>query len=499
MEELFRCKICHELYDTTTRKPLILPCGHTICEYCLKIIFASNQIKCPFDKKVHTFKERQDIGINQQLYDFIAAEKSLNEDAKCQLHSKQILKFYCNVEQCPLCQICLVSNHLGPKHQILALKDTIFCDKVKERNKEILNASKNSIVNSKKILMEIEEDSAKFEDDMKKMRENLLNTIELQYSEAITQFSLESQKEILDYENKMKEIQSTEMDIKKELTELDKISENDKLLFEISEKCDLREQKIGLPIKPRRSSDFKDDLSLPLLSKNQKNLYLLAQNSNYDPKNQKMLHSLFSKGILKNKMVFSALTHVSRKNFVKPEDKNVVFDDIYKSLKFGFNYNVPSPVITARLLEELKPMDLKRPHILEIGCGTGYITACLAYLIRNKGKVVCVENNQNLLDLAKKNIRDFHADIFESIEFQLKDYKNLNFEPESFDLIVISVIFPGFPIEFEQLLARKGVMWVTIGSNFAKNSSSYVFEKDSKGEVRSRRVEVPENSIMSYF
>ena len=123
----------------------------------------------------------------------------------------------------------------------------------------------------------------------------------------------------------------------------------------------------------------------------------------------------------------------------------------------------------------------------------------MAYLIRNKGKVVCVENNQNLLDLAKKNIRDFHADIFESIEFQLKDYKSLNFEPESFDLIVISVIFPGFPIEFEQLLARKGVMWVTIGSNFAKNSSSYVFEKDSKGEVRSRRVEVPENSIMSYF
>ena len=33
------------------------------------------------------------------------------------------------------------------------------------------------------------------------------------------------------------------MDIKKQLTELDKISENDKFLFEISEKCALREKK----------------------------------------------------------------------------------------------------------------------------------------------------------------------------------------------------------------------------------------------------------------
>lgn len=499
MEELLRCKICHELYDTATRKPLILPCGHTICEYCLKIIFTSNQIKCPFDKKVHAFKERQDIGTNQQLYDFIAAEKTLNEDAKCHIHSNQILKFYCNVEKSPLCQMCLISNHLGAKHQILALKDTIYCEKVKKRNKEILKASQNSLVNSQKILMEIEEDREKFENDMKIMRENLLNTIESQYSEGITQLCSEKEKEMLEYENNVKEIQSTEIEIINELKELETISENDKRLFGISEKCDLIEKKRGLPIKPHRSNDFKDDLSIPLLSKHQKRSYLLAQNSNYDPKNQKMLKSLYSRGILKNKMVFSALTHVSRKNFVKPEDKNVVFDDIYKSLKFGFNYSVPSPVITAKLLEELKPMDLKSPRILEIGCGTGYISACLAYLIRNKGKVVCVENNQNLLDLAKKNISDFHSDIFESIEFQMKDYKSLNFEPESFDLIVISVIFPGFPIEYEQLLTRKGVMWVTIGSNFAKNSSSYVFEKDSKGDVRSRRVEVPESSIMSYF
>jgi len=448
--------------------------------------------------------ERQDIGINYQLYEFISTDKSLNEDLKCPHHSNQILKFYCKLEKSPLCQICLANGHLGVNHQIIALKETIFCEKIRKKNLEIINSSKQAIIKSKETTMELEENLSEFNNKMKTMKENLLNKINLQYTNALNQISDDNMKEMNCYEKKIKQMQTMEIETNAYLKELDNLNEKQDsiLLLEISKKYDCFDQKLELPqLKNRKSSELKIDapFPIPLLSKDQKNLYLLAQNSNYDSKNQKMLRRLSEKGIVKNEQILSALIHINRKNFVKPDDKSIVFDDIYKPIKFSHNYTIPSPVVTAKLLEEVKPMDKIAPKILEIGSGTGYISACLAYLIGNKGKILSIENNEVLLDTAKKNIKEFNPEVSDIIEFELKDYKALNFNPESFDIIVISMVFQSFPIEFEEMLARNGVMWVSIGSIYSKNVSNYIFEKDNKGEVRSRKVEIPEPSILNYF
>ena len=65
------------------------------------------------------------------------------------------------------------------------------------------------------------------------MRENILDSIELEFSEAITQIYLESQKEIFECENKMKKYNQKKWIYPKSAT---------------------LEKKKGLPIKPRRSS-----------------------------------------------------------------------------------------------------------------------------------------------------------------------------------------------------------------------------------------------------
>ena len=31
-DDLLECKICFEAFNTTDRKPLVLPCGHTFCK-----------------------------------------------------------------------------------------------------------------------------------------------------------------------------------------------------------------------------------------------------------------------------------------------------------------------------------------------------------------------------------------------------------------------------------------------------------------------------------
>lgn len=46
------CEICFEAYDMKHVKPLVLECGHTICNNCLNNILQSRTgKKCPFDKK----------------------------------------------------------------------------------------------------------------------------------------------------------------------------------------------------------------------------------------------------------------------------------------------------------------------------------------------------------------------------------------------------------------------------------------------------------------
>lgn len=53
--KLFSCQKCNEKYD----EPRLLPCGKTLCNYCILLIenestFSTNEIKCPMCKGMHT-------------------------------------------------------------------------------------------------------------------------------------------------------------------------------------------------------------------------------------------------------------------------------------------------------------------------------------------------------------------------------------------------------------------------------------------------------------
>ena len=46
MERLLECSVCLERYDSGVRKPLILPCGHTVCQTCCQTHVAQDRF-CP--------------------------------------------------------------------------------------------------------------------------------------------------------------------------------------------------------------------------------------------------------------------------------------------------------------------------------------------------------------------------------------------------------------------------------------------------------------------
>jgi hypothetical protein len=50
MEEVLICKVCYDRYNSESRCPINLPCGHTFCKNCISSLQKRGPAKCPLCK-----------------------------------------------------------------------------------------------------------------------------------------------------------------------------------------------------------------------------------------------------------------------------------------------------------------------------------------------------------------------------------------------------------------------------------------------------------------
>src|SRR5689334_23399983 len=94
-------------------------------------------------------------------------------------------------------------------------------------------------------------------------------------------------------------------------------------------------------------------------------------------------------------------------------DIPVQYESIAKATK-AMEFNMASDMQTGSLLKTLvasKPSG----SILELGTGTGLATAWMIDGLREKAKLITIENNELLLDIARKALQDTR------VEFVLAD------------------------------------------------------------------------------
>ncbi len=99
--------------------------------------------------------------------------------------------------------------------------------------------------------------------------------------------------------------------------------------------------------------------------------------------------------------VDEALRAVLRADFVRPEQVNLV--DIDAPLPIGFGQTISQPT-TVRLMLEWLAVDPGN-HILDVGSGSGWTTALLAYLAGLSGQVDAVEIVPELVNFGRQNCR----------------------------------------------------------------------------------------------
>ncbi|HEX6613754.1 MAG TPA: protein-L-isoaspartate O-methyltransferase [Rhodanobacteraceae bacterium] len=152
--------------------------------------------------------------------------------------------------------------------------------------------------------------------------------------------------------------------------------------------------------------------------------------------------------------VLEVLTELPRESFVLPAWQALAYADL--ALPIAHDEKMMKPIVEGRLLQalDLRPDD----EVLEIGTGSGYLTACMAKL--GKG-VVSVERHADFVETARARLSNAGIANIELVNADaLRD-----FDPgRTFDAIAVTGAVAEVPQRFRDWLKVGGRMFVVVGT-----------------------------------
>lgn len=159
-----------------------------------------------------------------------------------------------------------------------------------------------------------------------------------------------------------------------------------------------------------------------------------------------------------DKDVLELLVIVKREAFVPLAYRALAFADSEIPLPHG--ENMLTPKLEARILQELAIQ--KHENVLEIGAGSGYMAALMAYKARH---VTSVEIDPELKALAEKNLAEYGVS---NVDVVLGDaaqgWNDISQTNSPYDVIVVSGSLPVVPDALLTQIKVGGRMFVIAGS-----------------------------------
>jgi protein-L-isoaspartate(D-aspartate) O-methyltransferase len=155
--------------------------------------------------------------------------------------------------------------------------------------------------------------------------------------------------------------------------------------------------------------------------------------------------------------VLDLLYLVPREEFVPPAHKALAFSDMEIPIEVGSNAGerMWQPKLEARVIQELSIR--KTDHVLEVGTGSGYLTALLSH---RAGHVHSVEIKPALAELGRKNLSRQGID---NVTLHAGDASHGWPRQAPYDVIVLTGSTPVLPRTLLEQLAPGGRLFAVVG------------------------------------
>ncbi len=159
--------------------------------------------------------------------------------------------------------------------------------------------------------------------------------------------------------------------------------------------------------------------------------------------------------------VLDTLRSIPRERFVPESWRQLAFADCEIPLPCG--KRMLRPMLVGRILQTLALRGDE--EVLEIGTGSGYLSACLARL---GGRLRSLELHAKIADYARANLRAVAPTL--PIEVISADAMELA-EESRYDAIVLTASLPIYQARFERALRPGGRMFVVVGATTLQEAS----------------------------
>jgi len=186
---------------------------------------------------------------------------------------------------------------------------------------------------------------------------------------------------------------------------------------------------------------------------------------------KKLYDNLISEGTLKSDSIKRAFLANDRADFVPDKYKYYAYEDSPLPIGEGQTISQPTTVIFMLELLQVKQGNL----ILEVGAGSGWVTAMLATLAGKHGKVHAFEIKENIARFGQKNLLKYD---YSNIAYYGNDYLELLDKLPRPDRILGGAAFQSGYRELIDALEKKGRMVIPTAAYDVR-----LIKKNDQGQV----------------
>ena len=175
--------------------------------------------------------------------------------------------------------------------------------------------------------------------------------------------------------------------------------------------------------------------------------------------NDDLVNNLKANGIITSSRVEAAMKAVDRGHFCT---YNPYMDS---PQGIGYQATISAPHMHAHALELLLDHLPEGGRVLDVGSGSGYLTACLAYMVGPTGCAVGIEHIENLTKTSTENVKKSNPELLkeERVLFITGDGRQGYPERAPYDCIHVGAAAGAVPTALHDQLKAGGRLIVPVG------------------------------------